>query len=394
MAVAVYILTTQGLSRIERIERETAPQSAICLQRTTRVLPVSADYDAFVRPPSGVVERAFGPFAAGAFRLDVAAEIGGGDSWQLGVFLAHALKAAGRFAPAPDAADEAWCCTGAVDTDLHVQPVSHLAEKLAAAAAELAALAGRARLKLVLPRDNAAAFDRRAIPAGAEVVALARTAELVGTARADGARPARRTPRRAILGAIVAAAVIWALAWVATERERAPGADARPTGNVNANAVPLALAVRGLYAETGQTCASVGLGAAQVRAVGAAATTAATRIAMTDDLCGIELEATPAAAPAYVAARLFPLAGKFARRAAWPRAWDGQAAVEGAIRWRVLLPRRFEEPIVYDLVFGVASAPLARPTPRVGEGAAQAFAGRLRDQGATVIVHRYTIARP
>jgi hypothetical protein len=391
MAVAVYILTTQGLARIERIEREAAPQSAICLQRTTRILPVSADYDAFVRPPSGVIERAFGPFAAGAFRLDVAAEIGGGDSWQLGVFLAHALKAEGRLAQAPGAGEEAWCCTGAVDTDLNVQPVSHIAEKLAAAAAELAALAGRVRLKLVLPRANAAALDPRERPPGAEVVALARTAEIVRTA---GARRPRRTPRRAILGMIAAAAAIWALAWVATERER--GSDNLPSraGFVTEANAPFALAVRGLYAEAGQTCASVGLGAAHVRAAGVAAADTETRIAMTDDLCGIELEAMPAAVPAYVAARMFPVAGKFARRAAWPREWDGQAAVAGAVRWRALLPRRFEAPIAYDLVFGVAAAPLARPTPRAGEDAAQAFADRLRAQGALVVTYRHTVARP
>ncbi len=68
MKVRVFLATTEGVVQIERITREEARQSAICLKRTTRVLPVSAGYDAFVRPPSGVVEREFGPYPKGAFR--------------------------------------------------------------------------------------------------------------------------------------------------------------------------------------------------------------------------------------------------------------------------------------------------------------------------------------
>lgn len=96
MKVRVFLATTEGVVQIERITREDARQSAICLKRTTKVLPVSAGYDAFVRPPSGVIEREFGPYPAGAFRLDVSAPVSEGESWQLGVFAAHALAAAGR----------------------------------------------------------------------------------------------------------------------------------------------------------------------------------------------------------------------------------------------------------------------------------------------------------
>ena len=59
----------------ERITRERAPQSMVCLKRTSRVLPISGDYDSFVRRGSGVIERTFGPFEDGAFRLDVAAPL-------------------------------------------------------------------------------------------------------------------------------------------------------------------------------------------------------------------------------------------------------------------------------------------------------------------------------
>ncbi len=80
MAIRVHIATTEGAVVVERITREIAARSAVCLGRTTRVLPVSDDYDAFVRPPSGVIEREFGPFLGGAFRLDVSGEFGGGQS--------------------------------------------------------------------------------------------------------------------------------------------------------------------------------------------------------------------------------------------------------------------------------------------------------------------------
>ena len=82
MKVSVYVATTRGPVQIERITREAAPISQICLRRTTSVLPITTDYDYFVRQPSGVIERALGPFEPGGFRLDASEEIGDGESWQ------------------------------------------------------------------------------------------------------------------------------------------------------------------------------------------------------------------------------------------------------------------------------------------------------------------------
>jgi len=57
MSITVYILTTQGPVRIQRItEEQTGIQSVICLDGRAQALPISSRYDAFVRNPTGVIE--------------------------------------------------------------------------------------------------------------------------------------------------------------------------------------------------------------------------------------------------------------------------------------------------------------------------------------------------
>src|SRR3546814_2502033 len=87
---------SEGPSTVLRVTPEDPSlRSVVCLGRTTTILPISRAYDAFVRAPSGIVERAVGH---PAFRVDVSAPIDDGDSWQLGLYLAHRLKVAGRLA--------------------------------------------------------------------------------------------------------------------------------------------------------------------------------------------------------------------------------------------------------------------------------------------------------
>ena len=78
--------------QVERLTGEHAPQSLICVRRSSTILDVSKDYDDFVRRGSGIIEREFGPFEYGSFRVDVSEPIGAGHSWQLS-FLAHAIDA-------------------------------------------------------------------------------------------------------------------------------------------------------------------------------------------------------------------------------------------------------------------------------------------------------------
>ena len=61
--IRVYLGTTEGPVQVERITREPdASQSAVCHKRSANVfVALSAGYDAFVKPLTGVIERELGP---------------------------------------------------------------------------------------------------------------------------------------------------------------------------------------------------------------------------------------------------------------------------------------------------------------------------------------------
>ena len=125
--VRVLIATTRGPSAVQRIiEEDPVVNSVVCLDGKALPLPISRAYDDFVRDPTGVIERRFGH---SSFRVDVDQPIDEGSSWQLGLFVAHALAAHGRLAGKGDACDRIVWCTGEVDHDLSVRGVEHVAEK-------------------------------------------------------------------------------------------------------------------------------------------------------------------------------------------------------------------------------------------------------------------------
>ncbi|UUX51238.1 hypothetical protein NUH88_05980 [Nisaea acidiphila] len=93
-------------------------------------LPVSRDYDAFVRRPTGIVEQYTGH---PVYRTDLSAAIESGDSWQLGLFLAHLLKREDKLAEGDEPAALQVLVTGRLNRDLDVGPVDFVAEKLARA---------------------------------------------------------------------------------------------------------------------------------------------------------------------------------------------------------------------------------------------------------------------
>lgn len=137
--IAILIATTGGPVLVDRITPEPAPQSMVCLRRQSDVLPISADYDDFVRAGSGVIMREFGPYEEGAFRLDVSGPIGTGQSWQLGVFAAHAIfKSETAVLSDLETADLIVWLTGTVDYDLNVADVDHMAQKVESSAFVLA----------------------------------------------------------------------------------------------------------------------------------------------------------------------------------------------------------------------------------------------------------------
>lgn len=102
-------------------------RSVICLNGTSEALPVSAEYDAFVRKPTGVIQDRFNH---PVFRMDLAGRIESGRSWQLGVFVAHGLHHVGALAGKDDTPGRLLWATGEVDRELLVRPVEHLAQKL------------------------------------------------------------------------------------------------------------------------------------------------------------------------------------------------------------------------------------------------------------------------
>lgn len=157
--VRVFIATTTGLVAVQRItEEDPEVSSVVCLAGKAVSLPISAAYEAFVRDPTGVIQRHFGH---PAYRVDVSDTVAEGYSWQLALFCAHALVKADRLAH-PDAdAPLTVIATGEVNRDLHVLGVEHIDEKFGTLSTQLKAIdADPARTVLAVPRANADAARR------------------------------------------------------------------------------------------------------------------------------------------------------------------------------------------------------------------------------------------
>ncbi len=147
-------------------------RSVVCLDGTSEALPISAAYDAFVRKPTGVIERKYGH---SVYRVDVSERISDGESWQLGLFAAHALYAADSLAGKGEGTERAAWLTGEVDRDLNVNPVDHVAEKLRQSAPLFAELeAADTPLTIFLPQGNAEGIR---VPWG-KIVALESVTEM------------------------------------------------------------------------------------------------------------------------------------------------------------------------------------------------------------------------
>lgn len=212
-AVRVYVATTDGPSEVQRIaEEDPEVRSVVCLNGTSEALPISAAYDAFVRKPTGIIERLFGH---PVFRMDVAGRISDGRSWQLGAFAAHALRAAGRLAQRGAPAARAVWLTGTVDSDLKVGPVDHIAEKLQRSQPLFDQLrAEGVPVTVFLPKASADQLPSSESFGGAgigivaveDTDALCRSLGLPRVAR--GAVTVRSSARRGKRRALVAAAVV------------------------------------------------------------------------------------------------------------------------------------------------------------------------------------------
>lgn len=152
-SIVLMVPTTTSPVRVTRLRKLPASvdQATLTLSGSSAALPVSARYSDFVRAPLGPIERSSGH---GAWKAEVSASLDVGESWNLGMFLAHALKAYGRLQEQQgdalgDTQQTVWA-TGAVDViDLRILPVSHIETKLRQALAATPAPA-----LFLLPPDN------------------------------------------------------------------------------------------------------------------------------------------------------------------------------------------------------------------------------------------------
>lgn len=228
--VTVHIATTDGPAAIERLTAEDPEvRSVVCLGGKAVALPISADYDAFVRKPTGVIEAYFGH---GAWRIDLARPISGGMSWQLGAFIAHGLAEAGRLAAPDDPVKLALWASGEVDRDLKVGAVRHIGLKLDRSRDTFARLrADGVGILIAVPAANAAEAEAGvqaifgADAADIEIVAAGTVNDVLSALRLPfrkrhrlwSKRSSARYPRKgrrrygALVGAVMVAIVMVAL---------------------------------------------------------------------------------------------------------------------------------------------------------------------------------------
>jgi hypothetical protein len=402
--VRVVIATTEGPSEIDRITPEEAAQSVVCLRRSSRTLPISAAYDAFVRRPSGVIDREFPRASPGAYRLDLSATVSNGESWQLGVFIAHALAASGRLAASGEPCQRVIVATGRIDNDLRVLPVEEIAAKAQALRPLLEDLrAKRAEVRIVASPENAAAFAKAGLPDGI----LSRGVETAGAACAQagieshGGRHNRvgRWVAAATGAALVAGLTAWRAGpewWQAggarappqapppistqsapPERPTAPpeaAAPAPPPRAANTQAArtetPIGdravLTVAALVAPTGATCPQVHMGSATAVAVPVPAAAPPTlEPSRGRPVCGLRFTVR-SESPVHVALALQVAAGRYVESMRKPAVFDGAAPLTGAQSWEIGLPSG--QAFRYELLALAGDGPLADAARRGAAG--------------------------
>lgn len=402
--IAVFVATTSGPVRIERITRERAPQSMVCLRRSSTVLPISAAYDSFVRRGSGIIEKMFGPFEDGAFRLDVSEAIETGESWQLGVFTAHAASKEDRLATL-DVADSIVWLTGHVDYDLAVGSVGHLAEKVHASRESMAAWIALGRPVTVIVHDgpDRDVIEAAGLPGGVRLVAVKSALEALRAVGLKAPAPQakeRKFPAWAAAGFAAFAVAGFSLLLVserpveavapATERMEAlvlettpapavveiPAAPPAAQDEVSApvlvsmpmpapetvappqvEAPPLDLPNVAIYerrAPQGHTCAEVHFGAVDAVKVPVATNTEISNSRL-KGLCGLAVAVDNGAREHFVAVVVDVLAGKLLYGTTKPDIFGGETAFDGREEWSIDLPRRLPGP--FEIRVAAISAP-------------------------------------
>jgi hypothetical protein len=157
--ICVHIPTTTKVVSIVSLIEEPLEvgRSTICINKTTTQARIGPSYNDFVKQPTGVIHRLFAKRPFPVYRLDVSDQIEAGESWQLAVFVAHALHAVGDRLDVNCGTDSSilWA-TGAVNpVDYSIGKVNHVSEKLEKSREllESAKKTGR-RIYIFMPADN------------------------------------------------------------------------------------------------------------------------------------------------------------------------------------------------------------------------------------------------
>ena len=429
MKVRVYVGTTEGPVQVERITREAAPQSAVCLGRSTRVLPMSTGYDAFVRSPSGVIEREFGPFDAGGFRLDISGVIGEGESWQLGIFVAHALAAKGQLASPGDRPDRVIWLTGEVDNDLAVHAVSHVRDKLLAARDELRAMTELGvPLSLFVPEENCAAITDMADQVigvrACDQVLAALEAPLTVVERQDGnpggkpdgrsATPGTTRSRFWLLGVVVLLTALTVTAlqlknppkseppviqiqeappFKSEAEEAKPKPELIPEPKPESAAVPPPLTITVVERREPETstCAAVHFLTKEPTTRPVEQRDGVLQPSPHEGLCGLAFEVVTSK-PLYVSAAIESRAGRFIKsEVPKPADLDGARAFQGRRSWLIDVPRH-PSALAYRLIVIAGTEPLAGLRLPAGPGR-QAALEEMRNKGLIIEVLEHKVVR-
>jgi hypothetical protein len=438
--IAVYVATTGGPVQVERITRERAPQSMVCLKRTSTVLPISAAYDSFVRPGSGVIERVFGPFEEGAFRLDVSAPIETGGSWKLGFFVAHALHAAvdSELAGPGQTPDAVVWLTGHVDYDLAVGAVGHIAEKMHASREAMAGWLADGLPVTLFVHDGS---DRDAViaagvPAGVQVVPVNSALDVL-TALKIAVRDRRpvalqqiapprryagwRTAAALLIGGVTSVTLAASLMNLRTpppadvavaDPSPLPQSAASPASTVQtapAASVPQAsapatasvpvrrtpettrLSIFERRAPPGRTCADVQFGAVEALKVPVTIDEMKSSTSAVRGLCGLAMVVDNADRH-FVAVVVHVLSGRLLSGSERPEAFSGQHAFAGMREWAIDVPRRLDEPFDIQVVAIGGEKPVAEAAKWLkSQSNVTAAAQKLLSQGVEMSVLRHRV---
>jgi hypothetical protein len=371
--VAVYVATTEGPVQVERIVAEPGiVQSTARVSGTTKLALFGQGYDDFVKRGSGIIAREIAP---GPFRMNLSAPIHDGESWQLGVFVAHALARDGRLAGAEDTFSRAVWATGSVDFDLGIGPVDEVEAKVETSRR----LFDTVPVLALVPSETLPPQD---LPPGVSWMPIksARQACLELAIALSQATPVQRPVlhnrlRRwafALVGLMLATAAVSFHAARSDERFADEVSIAR-------GAVRVRLFERRPMAE--QNCAAVHLGSAQANLVPLKRGRSGTfEGGASEGLCGLRVGVTATEPGHRLALTLVATRGRVVDSFGRPRGLDGEIPLVGEGVWDLNFPVHADGRREVDLVVSLAPP----------QGSAEA---REASDGGRVVVH-YRSAEP